>query len=359
VQDEKNAGNDEGGGKARRNISRRNTINGPLGIDMEGSKYAVKVDASKPNYGEIDSEGAQPAGGTVATGLPIVYGSRSRPGFNPTKRRKKNQDCFVVQEKFCERDDQIFVGVFDGHGVNGKNASHFCRKSLPKNCRRGLEKFDGNAEACANEGRLRDVVKTGCANTSSALANSSIDVYVSGTTCISSIICGRKMWTMNVGDSRAVMGKSINGRVKAVDLSTDQKPDRKDEEVRILKKGGRVFEWGVPRVWLKDVDMPGLAMSRSFGDLAAESVGVHAIPEIKETFLGLGCKFLIFASDGVWEFISSQEAVDIVSTCYKNSKSPQEACKVLVDESVSRWKRNDDSIDDTTAVVMYLNFDER
>ena len=33
--------------------------------------------------------------------------------------------------------------------------------------------------------------------------------------------------------------------------------------------------------------------------------------EIQETVLGMGCKFLIFASDGVWEFISSQEAVDI------------------------------------------------
>ena len=40
-------------------------------------------------------------------------------------------------------------------------------------------------------------------------------------------------------------------------------------------------------------------------------MGVHSVPEIKETVLGMGCKFLIFASDGVWEFISSQEAVDI------------------------------------------------
>ena len=40
-----------------------------------------------------------------------------------------------------------------------------------------------------------------------------------------------------------------------------------------MDAGGRVFEWGVPRVWRKEGDMPGLAMSRSYGDLAAESVG--------------------------------------------------------------------------------------
>lgn len=44
--------------------------------------------------------------------------------------------------------------------------------------------------------------------------------------------------------------KHSNGFV-AVDLSIDQKPDREDEMRRIIESGGRVFEWGVPRVWLK------------------------------------------------------------------------------------------------------------
>ena len=54
-------------------------------------------------------------------------------------------------------------------------------------------------------------------------------------------------------------------------------------------------------------------MSRSYGDLAAESVGVFAEPEITETVLGAEDRFLIFASDGVWEFITSQEACDLVA----------------------------------------------
>ena len=35
---------------------------------------------------------------------------------------------------------------------------------------------------------------------------------------------------------------------------------------------------GPERVWLKDIDVPGLAMSRSFGDTIAASVGVTHIP---------------------------------------------------------------------------------
>jgi hypothetical protein len=35
---------------------------------------------------------------------------------------------------------------------------------------------------------------------------------------------------------------------------------------------------GPPRIWLKKQELPGLAMSRSFGDEVAASVGVIAEP---------------------------------------------------------------------------------
>ena len=40
---------------------------------------------------------------------------------------------------------------------------------------------------------------------------------------------------------------------------------------------------GPNRVWLKDAELPGLAMSRSLGDYVAQSVGV--IPEPGKFFL--------------------------------------------------------------------------
>lgn len=55
---------------------------------------------------------------------------------------------------------------------------------------------------------------------------------------------------------------------------------------RIKKRGGRIQPFrdednefiGPHRVWLKDEEIPGLAMSRSFGDRVAASVGVIAEP---------------------------------------------------------------------------------
>ena len=73
------------------------------------------------------------------------------------------------------------------------------------------------------------------------------------------------------------------------DLSRDHKPSEKDEALRIKKKGGRIQPLreddgefvGPLRVWLKEDDIPGLAMTRAFGDKVAASVGVIADPGIK------------------------------------------------------------------------------
>lgn len=71
-------------------------------------------------------------------------------------------------------------------------------------------------------------------------------------------------------------------------------------------------------------------MSRSFGDLAAESVGVFAIPEISQVDLSADDKFIVLASDGVWEFLESQNVVDIVKDFYERDPTdPQKVLKII------------------------------
>jgi serine/threonine protein phosphatase PrpC len=53
-------------------------------------------------------------------------------------------------------------------------------------------------------------------------------------------------------------------------------------------------------------------MSRSFGDLFAHAYGVIHEPEITHHRIKPEDRFMIIASDGLWEFISSQKAVEIV-----------------------------------------------
>ena len=80
-----------------------------------------------------------------------------------------------------------------------------------------------------------------------------------------------------------------------------------------MAAGGRIDSYrdsmgnkvGPERVWLKNEDIPGLAMSRSFGDQVAGRVGVNAVPEISELRMTPQDKVIILASDGVWEFLEN------------------------------------------------------
>mmetsp|Transcript_2138 Transcript_2138/g.4888 ORF Transcript_2138/g.4888 Transcript_2138/m.4888 type:complete len:238 (+) Transcript_2138:111-824(+) len=188
-----------------------------------------------------------------------------------------------------------------------------------------------------------------------------VDISLSGTTAVAALLRGRYLITSNLGDSRAVIAREETpGQLKAVPVTNDQKPERPDEKRRILKAGGRVEplidETGQPigpaRVWLSNLMMPGLAMTRSFGDQVAESVGVHAIPEVFERVLDDKDRFLILGSDGVWEFISNERAVAIVARCQGD---PVQACKDLVRESYEEWVREEEVVDDITAIVCYFN----
>ena len=147
-----------------------------------------------------------------------------------------------------------------------------------------------------------------------------------------------------------------------IPLNRDHKADEPDEQQRILNAGGRVAAYrdmqgnplGPARVWHLNEDIPGLAMSRSFGDQAAAEVGVNAIPEITEMNLLESDKFLILASDGVWEFISNDQAVNIVMPHYQNN-SAEKAAEALIREALKRWQEEDTSIDDITCIIIFLN----
>jgi len=145
-------------------------------------------------------------------------------------------------------------------------------------------------------------------------------------------------------------------------LSRDHKPSDPDEAERIVNSGGRIDSYrdtkgnkvGPERVWLLNEDIPGLAMSRSFGDTVASSVGVNSIPEQFEFLLGPEDKVIVLASDGVWEFLTNEEAGSIILPFYLN-KNAEKAAETLVRAAFKKWKQNESfTIDDITCIVIFI-----
>ena len=67
-----------------------------------------------------------------------------------------------------------------------------------------------------------------------------------------------------------------------------------------------------PRLWVQNGMYPGTAFTRSVGDSTAESIGVVAVPEVMTVKITPNHLFFVVASDGVFEFLSSQAVVDMV-----------------------------------------------
>ena len=72
-------------------------------------------------------------------------------------------------------------------------------------------------------------------------AETGIDTSLSGSTAVVCLLRGEDVHCINVGDSRAVLGANIKGKLQPVQMSIDHKPDLPAEKARILATGGRVL----------------------------------------------------------------------------------------------------------------------
>ena len=289
-------------------------------------------------------------------------GSYSQAGKSEDGFTKVNQDSFLVlQSEYNLKDFNIFC-VMDGHGINGHLVSRYLMKYINlffKNNKKmnasnqnedsiylRLKKSDYHILRRLFRHAERDLHK-----------KTKIDANFSGTTCVMVAQIGDRFICANIGDSRAIMIKTGN---EIVPLSIDQKPDDPEESKRIVQNGGEISQYeedgeksGPYRIWKKGEVYPGIAMSRSVGDFIATSLGV--VPEAKfiEEKIDQDCKFIVVASDGIWEFLDNKRVGEIVMPYYKND-DPDGACKALIKEATEWWNKEDIVVDDITVVVVFF-----
>ena len=135
-----------------------------------------------------------------------------------------------------------------------------------------------------------------------------------------------------------------------------------DNYVGAVKKDGAYYRFikdengertGPYRVYMKNSELPGLAMSRSFGDKKAKSCGVIPYPDIIEYNLKGNIKYMVICSDGVWEFLSNEEVMDIGDK-YFYQNDINEFCTQLLKRSTEIWEKEECYMDDITIVVVFF-----
>ncbi|CAE8623026.1 unnamed protein product [Polarella glacialis] len=310
---------------------------------VAGRRAFVRGISSEGQAG-FENKCLQTGGDTSLSSLNVGYCCKK--GLKP---ESPNQDDFCI---FHSGASSIY-GVFDGHGPYGHEISNFVQDMLP---RKFLQSPSSDPEKA-----LFSAFPTAQRLCVDSQLEGRFDCTLSGTTATLALLHDKLLYVAHVGDSRAVLARRTpssqgglgGGALVAEDLTIDHKPDSENERQRILKAGGQVIrlEGDIPhRVFLKGKLYPGLAMTRSIGDTVGSTAGISCLAEVKKLERQPDWKFIVICSDGVWEFISSQEAVDIVSRF--SASHAQEAAEALAAEAWGRWIQEEGNVVDDITVVL-------
>lgn len=276
-----------------------------------------------------------------------------------------------------------FVGVYDGHG--GPETARFVNGRLFKH----IKKFTSE-----NQGMSADVItKAFLATEEEFLAlvkkqwQHKPQIASVGSCCLVGVIYSGELYIANAGDSRAVLGRldEATKEIKAVQLSYEHNASLESvrEELRSLHPNDPQIVVMKHTVWrVKGL----IQISRSIGDAYLkkkefnqaplltkfrlpepfETPILKAEPTIQVQKLQPCDQFLIFASDGLWEHLSNQEAVDIVQNCPRNGVAKKLIKAALCEAAKKREMRYSDLKkidrgvrrhfhDDITVIVVYLD----
>eukprot|EP00835_Amoeboradix_gromovi_P001745 NODE_86_length_22163_cov_0.379442.p8 type:complete len:317 gc:universal NODE_86_length_22163_cov_0.379442:21908-20958(-) len=247
-----------------------------------------------------------------------VYSAKTNQGG-----REYQQDRMLI----IELQDKSIYAILDGHGGNGGDISEFLRITLEAYL---------NSENKILDMTDKQLVSSCFHHMELQLRQSKIDCYMSGSTCSIVLVNNNGVVTCGyVGDSTLIICKKTESNFEIRYASKNHNCEDLEEKARIENRGGRVEKTdprsllinleGPLRVFKSTLPYPGLAVTRSFGDECAESIGVTAIPSIQQFKIELSnawskkdnewvfnsvketCDFaIVVASDGLWDAISKE-----------------------------------------------------
>jgi len=335
--------------------------------------------------GVVTLQGVDTLEGTLETrvALSTNAGALETPGlFTANSVKRFNHDAGGVWPKLGGQPLQVLFGVCDGNGDHGQYVSDQASKLVSAGV---IERCTGplTAEACT------EALKASFEAASTTLRGDK-KASKSGTTVLMAIAAGDVLAIASVGDSLAVLGKSPGPQTdawEATALNKAHKPGDDEEKIRITAAGGyvlvdedelfgdagRVYDLPEP-FFNKDLAVamasnpgdvggvalapstpaPGLNVSRLLGHKTAYDIGVSDTPDIKTFSLTPEDKVIILATDGLWDMLEPQKAVEI---CKEHSPDGDAAATALMGAAKKKWTDVKGYSDDITVVVIFLPLD--
>lgn len=233
-----------------------------------------------------------------------------------------------------------FYAVFDGHG--GPDAASFIKRNAMRLFFEDvslLQSFE--TDACFLK-KLEDSHRKAFLLADLALADEQSVSSSCGTTALTAIVIGRHLLVANAGDCRAVLSR----QGLAVEMSQDHRPSYLPERRRVEESGG----------YIDDGYLNGyLSVTRALGDWCLKlplgsASPLIAEPDVQQVALTEDDEFLIIGCDGIWDVMSSQQAVSLVRRGLRRHDDPQLCARELVNEALRL-----NTSDNLTVIIICLS----
>ena len=236
------------------------------------------------------------------------------------KYRQSMEDIGVVLPDFIPEKNSSLFGIFDGHG--GNDVVKYIKNRLPEIIKTNITKNNDPIELCLTSSfhKIDEELKF-------------YDSEHTGSTATILLIQNNIIYCANVGDSSAFI--IYDSYLKKI--STDHKCTDPKEEERILMSGGKIT---------KNRVMGQLVLSRCLGDLYCKKYGVSNTPDISMNKLDGNVKYIVVASDGVWDVVAENDLMKLS----QNRKNAEGLCKDLVKLSIDK-----DTKDNVSCIVISFN----
>ena len=254
------------------------------------------------------------------------------------------QDSFHYFGFEVENANIRFMGVYDGHGERGQEASQYVEKEIKKLVSDNKNKIKKWSLQANSREVITKMFVDGYKKIQQHMKKQDPMFDLSGSCCISALLIDKVCYVINLGDSRAVIGGKLIDNIFAIQMSIDHKPSLPEEMERIKKMGGEVKsqgEGGGPmRVYKLNDQNPGLAVARSLGDCYGHDCGVSEEPQVSYRILEDTDEFIVMGSDGIWDVMNSIEIVGYVFERTNDRNNRVEREKIadeIVEECRKRW----------------------
>lgn len=252
--------------------------------------------------------------------------------FERTEKNEKYnlymEDIVLTMPNFTNDKSKYLFGIFDGHG--GDSSAKLTKELLPKFLQNNLKDNPINIEHCM-ELSFKNMDQKAKENNFEKVGNTATLILINTHNHI--------VYCSNVGDSTCMIVKKDN----AVKLSYDDKCSDEKEKKRIEKDGGQVIEDRLNNI---------LAISRSIGDFDQKGKGLISTPHFHKHNITKKDKFIVLASDGVWDIVNGQILYTLSREVLDNSSiinKSESLCNKLVDYAIQNGSQ-----DNISCVVVYF-----